>query len=156
VALARKYVALGVDGGYFGDDLGAQVGTLFSPDLFHDVFKPRFKKTFPVFTDAGLPVIMHSDGDIKAIIPDLIDIGLSCLNPCQPEVLDHKWLKTEYGKDLCFYGGVSTQQVMPYGTLGGDGTGLLFGASHRVMGDIPDANLKSYLDYCKAVKEGRI
>ncbi len=165
VKLAREYVALGVDGGYFGDDLGAQRGLLFSPDIWRKLFKPRMKRMFGVFTDAGLPVIMHSDGDIQEIIPDLIDIGLSCLNPCQPEVFDHNRLKKEFGRDLSFYGGVSTQEVLPKGTpddvrraarrcideLASDGTGLIFGPSHRMMSDIPMHNIDALLEtlsYC--------
>lgn len=166
VRLAERYVEAGVDGGYFGDDLGAQKGLLFSPEVWRRLFKPRLKRMFRVFTDAGLPVIMHSDGDIMEIIPDLIDIGLSCLNPCQPEVLDHRRLKREFGNSLSFYGGLSTQGTLPRGkpeevraaatecinVLGADGTGLIFGPSHRMMSDIPMENvveLLRSLSYCK-------
>jgi uroporphyrinogen decarboxylase len=166
VTLARRYVALGVDGGYFGDDLGAQRGTLLSPGLWRKTFKPRLARMFAVFRDAGLPVIMHSDGDIVEILPDLIEIGLSALNPCQPEVLDHKRIKREYGKDLAFYGGVSTQEVLPRGTpgevraavescvrtLGSDGTGLLLGPSHRMMSDIPMSNVDALLEAIHVVR----
>jgi uroporphyrinogen decarboxylase len=160
VELARGFVEAGVDGGYFGDDLGAQRGLLFSPDTWRSLFKPRLKRMFDVFTRAGLPVVMHSDGDISPIIPDLIEIGLTALNPCQPEVLDHHWLKNEYGDQLAFYGGVSTQKTLPYGTreevftagkqcieqLASDGTGLIYGPSHRLMSDIPLENIESLLD----------
>ena len=155
IALAEAYVAAGVDGGYFGDDLGSQTGLLFAPDLWRRLFKPRMARMFAVYRDAGLPVILHSDGNIRDIIPDLIDIGLSCLNPCQPEVLPHDMLAREFGRDLAFYGGVSTQSILPYddadavrtacsrtvSDLAAAGTGLLFGPSHRLMNDIPDANL---------------
>lgn len=166
VELARKYTALGVDGGYFGDDLGAQRGLLFSPETWRKMFKPRMKRMFDVFTGAGLPVILHSDGDITEIIPDLLEIGLTCLNPCQPEVLEHTRLKQEFGRHLSFYGGVSTQEVLPAGTpeevhkaarrcvdnLASDGTGLIFGPSHRMMSDIPMQNIDALLEslsYCK-------
>ena len=157
-ALASRFVELGVDGGYFGDDLGAQRGMLFSPEMWRRIFKPRMRRLFSVFTDAGLPVILHSDGDIREIIPDLIEIGLTALNPCQPEILDHRWLKGEYGGDIAFYGGISTQEVFPHGdpakvreagracidALGADGTGLIYGPSHRLMADVPFANLDAY------------
>ncbi len=165
-AFCRKWVEAGVDGGYFGDDLGAQRGLLFSPDLWRKVFKPRYKRMFDVFTGAGLPVIMHSDGDIREILPDLVDIGLSSINPCQPEVLEHRWLKKEYGKDLAFFGGLSTQQVLPHGSsedvieegkrciriLGGDGTGLIYGPSHRIMSDIPLENVAAFIETCAFLK----
>jgi uroporphyrinogen decarboxylase len=160
VALARRFVAAGVAGGYFGDDYGAQRAMLFSPRLWRRLIKPRLAKLFAVFVDADLPVILHSDGDIRAILPDLVEIGLTTLNPVQPEVLDHTWLQREYGAMLSFYGGVSTQGVLPSGTLeevraatlacaralAPEGTGLLLGASHRMQSDIPVRNVEAMLD----------
>ncbi|MGJ5818910.1 uroporphyrinogen decarboxylase family protein [Paludibaculum fermentans] len=159
-ALARRFVAVGVHAGYFGDDYGAQRSMLFSPRLWRKLFKPRLAQMFSVFTNAGLPVILHSDGDIRAILPDLVEIGLTTLNPVQPEVLDHGWLYREYGDKLSFYGGVSTQGVLPNGTpeevraatlacahaLAPDGTGLVLGASHRMQSDIPVQNVEAMLN----------
>jgi uroporphyrinogen decarboxylase len=159
VAVARRFVALGVDGGYFGDDYGAQRGMLFSPPIWRELFKPRLARMFAVFRAAGLPVILHSDGDIWAILPDLIEIGLTCLNPAQPEVLEHQRLSREFGRHLSFYGGISTQSVLPLGTpaqvqtatraamsnLAPDGTGLVLGPSHRLQSDIPVANVEAML-----------
>ena len=59
IVLARRFVALGVDGGYFGDDYGAQKSTLFSPALWRELIKPRLARMFAVFRDAGLPVSIH-------------------------------------------------------------------------------------------------
>ena len=160
VALARRYVAAGVDGGYFGDDYGAQRGMLFSPTLWRQMFKPRLARMFTVFRDSGLPVILHSDGDIRAILPDLVDIGLTMLNPVQPEVLEHAWLEREFGRHISFYGGVSTQGVLPRGTaaqvreataacartLAPHRTGLLLGPSHRMQTDIPVHNVEAMLE----------
>ena len=160
LTLAGRFIAAGVAGGYFGDDYGAQRSMLFSPRLWRRLIKPRLAKLFAVFVDAGLPVILHSDGDIRAILPDLVEIGLTTLNPIQPEVLDHAWLQKEYGAKLSFYGGVSTQGVLPTGTveevraatiacvraLAPEGTGLVLGASHRMQSDIPTRNLEAMLN----------
>jgi uroporphyrinogen decarboxylase len=157
--LAKRFVALGVDGGYFGDDYGAQKSTLFSPALWREMIKPRLARMFAVFRDAGLPVILHSDGDIWPILPDLVDIGLTCLNPVQPEVLEHARLYREFGKHLSFYGGISTQAVLPkvaaaevraateacIRDLAPDGTGLILGPSHRMQSDIPPENVVAML-----------
>jgi uroporphyrinogen decarboxylase len=105
-------------------------------------------------------VILHSDGDIWSILPDLAEIGLTCLNPVQPEVLEHGRLRREYGDTFSFYGGVSTQSVLPNGTpdavraataacaadLAPDGTGLILGPSHRMQSDIPVENVLAMLD----------
>ena len=47
VRLARRFVALGIDGGYLGDDYGAQRGMLFSPRLWRQLFKPRLAGSSP-------------------------------------------------------------------------------------------------------------
>ena len=151
---------LGVDGGYFGDDYGAQRSLLFSPKLWRQMIKPRLARMFAVFREAGLPVMLHSDGDIWPILPDLVDIGLTCLNPVQPEVLEHARLYREFGKHLSFYGGISTQEVLPKVTpvevraatlacirdLAPDGTGLILGPSHRMQSDIPADNVAAMLE----------
>lgn len=165
LALINQFLALGVDGGYFGDDYGAQKSLLFSPASWRRLIKPRLARLFAAFRDRGLPVIMHSDGQIQKILPDLLEIGLTTLNPVQPEVLDHAWLRENLGGKLSFYGGISTQTVMPNGapaqvenalqtcikTLAPDGTGLLIAPSHRMMTDIPLANVDQLLKSFKAL-----
>jgi len=151
---------LGVDGGYFGDDYGAQKNLLFSPRMWRSLIKPRLVCLFSPFKERGLPIIMHSDGQIQQLLPDLLEIGLTTLNPVQPEVLDHAWLRDHYGGSLSFYGGISTQTVLPHGTedqvksaitqavqlLAPNGTGLVIAPSHRMMRDIPMQNVAAMLD----------
>lgn len=160
LVLIRRFLALGVDGGYFGDDYGGQQTLMLSPKLWRTLIKPRLARLFAPFVAAGLPVMMHSDGHIAQILPDLVEIGLTTYNPVQPEVTDHAWLRQTFGDRLSYYGGVSTQSVMPFGApaevkaavhacaraLAPDGTGLLIAPSHRMMSDIPMANVKALLD----------
>lgn len=160
LVLIRRFIDLEVDGGYFGDDYGAQASLLFSPRAWRQMIKPRLARMFRPFLDAGLPVIMHSDGKIADILPDLVEIGLTALNPVQPEVMGHEWLRQTFGRDLAYYGGVSTQTVLPTGspdevraavracsdTLAPDGTGLVVAPSHRLMTDIPVSNVDALLE----------
>ena len=158
--LIERFQELGVDGGYFGDDYGAQKGLILSPASWRKLFKPRLERLFAPFRARGLPILMHSDGQIQPIIPDLLEIGLTALNPVQPEALDHNWLRRSFGGRLAFYGGISTQTVLPYGSpaevrtavqacqreLAPDGTGLLLAPSHRMMTDIPMENVSALLE----------
>jgi uroporphyrinogen decarboxylase len=160
LVLIRRFIELGVDGGYFGDDYGAQKNMLFSPKLWRKLYKPRLARMFEPFREVGLPVIMHSDGDIDEVLPDLVEIGLTTFNPAQPEVIDHAWLRQTFGNNLAYYGGVSTQTVLPFGSpeevvmatkktvevLAPDRTGLVIAPSHRMMKDIPMANIEALLD----------
>jgi uroporphyrinogen decarboxylase len=160
LVLIGRYLEIGVDGGYFGDDYGAQASLLFSPGTWRALVKPRLARLFAPFVERDLPVLMHSDGAIADILPDLLEIGLTALNPVQPEVLEHPWLRETFGQRLAFHGGISTQTVLPRGTpeqvraavaacradLAPDGTGLLLAPSHRLMTDIPMANVEALLD----------
>jgi uroporphyrinogen decarboxylase len=160
LVLIDRYLALGVDGGYFGDDYGAQKGPLLSPASWRALIKPRLARLFAPFRERGLPVILHSDGQIQKILPDLVEIGLTALNPVQPEALDHGWLAANFGGRLAFYGGISTQTTLPQGTpadvraavvecrrtLAPAGTGLLLAPSHRMMTDTPMANVEALLE----------
>jgi uroporphyrinogen decarboxylase len=165
LALIHRYIDLGVDGGYFGDDYGAQKNLLFSPRMWRKYIKPRLARLFEPFTERGLPILMHSDGQIQKILPDLVEIGLTTLNPVQPEVLDHQWLYDNFKGQLAFYGGISTQTSLPYGSvddvkravdaavtvLAPDKTGLLVAPSHRMMTDIPMANVAAMLEAFRAL-----
>lgn len=160
LTLIHRYIDMGVHGGYFGDDYGAQKNLMFSPRMWRSLMKPRLARMFEPFKERDLPIIMHSDGQIQQILPDLVEIGLTVLNPVQPEVLDHDWLRKTFGERLAYYGGISTQSTLPYGSTGDvyaavsdvvsklapDGTGLLIAPSHRMMTDIPMANVTALLD----------
>lgn len=159
LVLIRRFIALGVDGGYFGDDYGGQANMLIGPDMWRRLIKPRLAQLFAPFRKAGLPVLMHSDGHIEPILPDLIEIGLNMYNPVQPEVTDYRWLRSTFGNQLAYYGGVSTQTTLPFGTpeevrtatltcaceLAPDKTGLLIAPSHRMMSDISMENVAALL-----------
>lgn len=165
LVLIHRYLEMGVDGGYFGDDYGAQKSMLFSPRLWRKFMKPRLARMFAPFREAGLPVILHSDGQIAPILTDLVDIGLTVLNPAQPEVINHAYLRETFGSSLAYYGGISTQTVLPSGTpdevaaafdacvreLAPDGTGLLLAPSHRLMSDVPTSSVIKLLELFAAL-----
>lgn len=66
---------------YFGDDLGMQHSLPMRPEKWRQYLKPCFEKIYRPFRDAGHYVYMHTDGHIVEIIPDLIDCGVSVVNP---------------------------------------------------------------------------
>ena len=59
---------------------------------------------------------MHMCGDTSSIVPDLIEIGLDCMESCQPECMDIYDLKKRYGGNIRFWGGLGAQSVLPFGS----------------------------------------
>jgi hypothetical protein len=66
---------------YFGDDLGMQDRLPFRPAHFRKYLKPCYERIFKRCREAGAHVYFHSDGHIVEIIQDLIECGISVLNP---------------------------------------------------------------------------
>ncbi len=161
LAAARKLAHLGVDMIWTGDDVGTQHRMLISPAMWRHFLKPRMA-TFVAELKAinpRLKVAYHSDGDIRPIIPDLIEIGLDVLNPVQPASMDPAELKQQFGDRLCFWGTIDEQHTLPFGspqdvanevlerlhTIGRQG-GLILGPTHHVQLDTPLENFWAMVD----------
>ncbi len=152
---AKKLVEMGVDMVWTGDDVGMQNRMLMSPGLWRRFFKPRMANFIAELKaiNPAVKVAYHSDGNIQAIIPELIEIGLDVLNPIQPACMDPAELKRKYGEKLCFWGSMDEQHTLPFGsaadvaaevctrleTIGKNG-GLILGPTHHVQLDTPMEN----------------
>jgi len=101
----------------FSDDYGGEQSMLISPDLWKKFIAPHTKRMYQRIRDGGKYVYLHSCGHVTPIIPDLIEMGVDILQPLQPEAMDIFELKRNFGQDLCLYGGISTQQTLPFGTV---------------------------------------
>jgi hypothetical protein len=79
--IARRWVEIGVDAIGFGDDLGLQTSLPISPEAWRRYIKPSYKRIFSYCRSNGVHISLHTDGYIVDIIPDLIECGVSVLNP---------------------------------------------------------------------------
>lgn len=158
IAQMREAVRYDIDCIHFGDDWGQQRGLIMGYPLWKEFLYPELKRMYAVGVETGKFVSIHSCGDVDELFPDLINIGLNCFNPFQPEVMDVHALLNEYRGRLCFYGGISTQRTLPYGTPddvrrecrslpeAGRHGGLILSPAHSVEGDVPLENLAALID----------
>ena len=140
------------------DDFAGQYGLLISPRAYRRLCKPRHKELFDfIHRRSKAKIFFHSCGSIRAVIPDLIEIGCDILNPVQvsAEGMDSAELKREFGKDLVFWGGgVDTQRVLGTGTpqqVREDtkrrvedfmpGGGFVFNTVHNIQANVPPENI---------------
>jgi uroporphyrinogen decarboxylase len=115
--VVRQALRFEVDGVRFGDDWGGQRGLLMGPGLWREFIKPRVAQLYGLVKAAGKRVFIHSCGKVEELFPELIQLGVDVFNPFQPEVMDVEAMKRRYGGSLTFFGGISTQRTLPYGTV---------------------------------------
>lgn len=154
-----------IDGVLLGSDWGSQRGPLISPDVWDEMIRPGEQREYDLIHACGKDVWVHSCGDIAPLVPRLVEMGLDVLNPVQPEAMDVAALKENHGAELTFWGGVSTQQTLPYGTpedvaaearrvrdLLRRGGGYIFSPAQSIQGDVPVENILALVE---VAREGR-
>jgi len=137
-------------------DLGTQRGPLISPAMFRAFVAPYLKEMADHIHGLGGKVMYHSCGAIHGFIPALIDLGVEVLDPIQPagpEMAPER-LAADFGRRLCFHGGVDMQRLLPLGTpdevrsearryceaLGQQG-GYILSPAHLFQPDVPPENI---------------
>ena len=160
----RKFVQLGVDIVWIGDDVGMQDRMLISPAAFREFLKPRYAKLFAEWKqlNPNVRIAFHSDGYCYPIVADLVEIGLDILNPVQPKSMDPARVKREFGRNLTLWGTVDIQEVLPFGTpedvaaevqlrlwTAGQGGGLILAPAHNIQPEVPLENILAFYDAAK-------
>ena len=146
---------------WYGDDFATQRGLMISPEQWRRFLKPTYRKVFTLARSYGVTVWFHSCGTFRPVLPDLIDCGMEVWETVQAHLVGNEpdGLKRDFGRDLTFYGGVSTQRTLPSSSpdavrsevrervrvLGADG-GYICGPDHGIMPDVPIENVLAMID----------
>jgi uroporphyrinogen decarboxylase len=158
IAQVKEAMKYDIDAVYFGDDWGQQHGLQMGPKLWHKFIYPVLERMYRAVHENGRYVFIHSCGDVDDLFGDLIEIGVNCFNPFQPEVMDVPALLRKYRGRLTFHGGLSTQKTLPYGTveevraetrqlleMGREG-GYIFAPAHDVEDDVSLENMLAFIE----------
>lgn len=142
-----------------GDDYGTQQSQLISPQQFREFYKPHFIRVLSYIIEKApqVKIMFHSCGNVRPIIPDLIEMGVDILNPVHINAteMDPIQLKRDFGDAIVFWGGgVDTQKVLPSGTVQqvrdevrknidalAPGGGFVFNTVHNIQAEVPPENI---------------
>jgi len=160
--LARATAAAKAGADYIstGDDVANQNAMMFSVPMWRKFMLSRWSKVWSAAREIkpDIHIWYHSDGNIEAIIDELIAAGVTILNPIQPECMDPAGLRDRY-PDLNMHGTIGTQSTMPFGTpqqvrrvvreridtCGRDGR-LILGPTHVLEPEVTIENFEAYVD----------
>jgi hypothetical protein len=150
-----------------GTDFGTQHSTFCSPDTYHSLYHPYYKKINDwIHENTSWKTFKHSCGAVENLISYFIASGFDILNPVQISAagMEPQHLKNEYGKDIVFWGGgIDTQSTLPFETpakvrdqvlkhceIFNKGGGFVFNTVHNIQANTPVENLVAMFE---AIKE---
>jgi len=163
LAMAREVARCGADFVFTGDDYASTERPFMSPRSFGEQFLPGLKRVIAGFHEAGLPVIKHTDGNIRPLLEMILGTGIDCLDPIDPIAgMDIAWMKTRYGDRIALKGNVDCAHTLTFGSerqiveetkdvirKAGAGGGLILSSSNSIHSAVKPGN---YLAMWNAIR----
>ncbi len=155
IEYAKRQVDEGLDFICINSDYGFNEGPFISPEMFAEFVTPYLTEIVGAMHDLGVPAILHSDGDLRLILDQLVSTGLDGYQSIDPQGhMDIAEVKREHGDDLVLMGNVRTallqevddeepirEAVRYCMTHGKPGGGYIFSSSNCIFTGLP---LESY------------
>ena len=160
VELSLRLAEAGADVFWITEDLGSNNQPLINPRHYREIFLPHLRELVDTILSLGKPVVLHSDGYIMPFLPDLVETGISGLNPIQQSAnMDLAQVKAEYGDRLCLVGNVDNYNIMERGTpeqveaavkeciqAAGAGGGYILASDHTMHEPISAENVRAFVE----------
>ena len=147
------------DASFVYDDMGYRNASLFSPRCYRELLLPAHKRFCDFSHSKGLPVILHSCGRVRELVPQLVEAGFDCLQPLEVKAgMDLIELKRNFGDRMAFMGGIDVRAMasddpraieqeiatkIPYAKYGG---GYIYHSDHSVPDNV------SFKRYCRTIE----
>jgi uroporphyrinogen decarboxylase len=161
--MARQCARYGADFVFTGDDYASTERPFMSPKAFREFFYPGLKQVVAGFHEAGLPIIKHTDGNIRSLLDMILDSGIDCLDPIDPIAgMDIAEMKSGYSDRIALKGNVDCAHTLTFGSerdvveetkgvirKAGAGGGLILSSSNSIHSAVKPGN---YLAMWNAIR----
>jgi uroporphyrinogen decarboxylase len=164
-AIGLRLIERGVDAIWVGDDFGGQENLLLSPAMFERQLMPVYQRMIDRFKAAKPDIIpiLHCDGAVSKLLPQIRALGFEVFNPVQPGVPGHgtREMKAGFGDRFAFWGAIDQQHLLPHGsdaeleadiidkiaTLGAGG-GYMISPAHIIQSDVSPERVETFIHLC--------
>lgn len=155
--IAHLTVGTETPGVFYGCDIAHKTATIFSPSFLRRVLFPRMEALVDAYHCQGFKVMFHSDGNLMAVLDDLVTLGFDALNPLETLAgMDPGEIRRRH-PNLVLVGGMDCSQLLPYGTPAQvraevrrlahlAGPRLLIGSSSEVHNQVPLDNYRAMIE----------
>ena len=134
---AMNCIDLGVDMIHVSDDWGGQSGLLFRPRTWWRLIYPNHEITCLAVKARGVPISLHTDGNINDVIDGVIKLGYQVVHPWQESAgMSLADFKQHYSQHFTVMGGLDVQTTIGFGKID-----FLKSEIERVIGLFPDGGL---------------
>ena len=152
---ARRSVEAGAVGMWVSDDFGDSNSGFFSLEDFREHCLPYLTELIEYIDGLGVPVLLHSCGNINSYLDDLAETRIASIHPMQRTAgMDLKTIKEKYGDRFCLIGNIDSSQTLPYGSvdevvaevkealdIAAPGGGYILASDHSLHDGIPIENI---------------
>jgi uroporphyrinogen decarboxylase len=139
-----------------GDDYAGNTNPLISPAMFRTFIKPCLARLITTIKEhnPNTSIMLHSDGAMSKLLPDILDLGVDVLHPLEPlPATDIHAVKASYGDRVTFLGGIDISHAMPGSREDviaearrrieqlASGGGYILAPSNHLQADVPPENV---------------
>ena len=164
IDLAKRAVDAGAHGVLIADDIAYNQGTTVSPEALRNFFFPSLARQVKEMAPLKTPVFFHSDGNLNAVMDDLVTSGVQGVQCLEPTAgMDLGYLKAKYGDRICLWGNLGPENLFVKKTVadlqrtvreiiqtGGPGGGFIFGSTSGLARGMRRENLEiAYRAVCE-------
>ena len=160
-------LAMQAGGKYFdmvelpGDDYAGNANSLMSPAMFHTFIKPCMERQVKIIKEHNpdVRIMLHSDGAIAGLLPDMIELGIDVVHPLQPlPAMNLPAIKEKFGRQISFLGAIDISHAMTGSREDviaevkcriaqlAPGGGYILAPSNHLQADVPAENVKTLFD----------
>jgi hypothetical protein len=103
-----------VDAALFSEPIGGNHGPLISPSMYASIILNSYQPIVNVLQANGVKTIIYRTyANTRLLLPSVVDAGFNCLWACEcnPEAMDYRQIRREFGKDLRLIGGIDSDSL---------------------------------------------
>jgi len=147
---------------FWYDDMGYKGTTFFSLDMYRRLLKPYHTKAVKWAHDHGIVSQLHSCGDVRTLLPDILETGVDALNPLEVKAgMDPVAIKKQYGDRLVLRGGINAvnwsnidaimDEIHHKIPILKENGGFIFSSDHSIPNSVSLENMRRIMEEVKRI-----